>query len=246
MEELPELSLGWRGRLAPRFTFVLGLDSADRSKPGHDSCGPPQRALGPLAHQPQPSHQSGLSAAHSGTHPWSALITVEAIMDTGAKHPRILQAHTTSALDGLPGHPWHRAFWDFLAQVPDTWPRRPQHGTPWNTLTYTHYSYSCPARVLPAQSIFGNPQPMTHLGSSYLAGCPLCRQPWDTLAHSYFTPMPSHLGNSSIKCMEPPAHASHSLSQPAKVTRHTQSTQGMTIHKTILSSLGEVAVLPMS
>lgn len=125
----------------------------------------------------------------------------------------------------------------------------------WNTPDSYHFSFRWLAKVPPAQSALEcahaclssrhsarAPQDppactMSQIQSRDPTGHPPCGEPQDILVCTHFTtraPPQSTLGTQPTQA-----------TAPAKVTRPTQSTQGMTIHKTIPSSF-EVAVLPNS
>ena len=93
----------------------------------------------------------------------------------------------------------------------------------------------------------------THLSSSHLVWCPLYRVPQPTLACTHFNfSCPSkdqggttlahahfssrHPTRTALARSAPGPPATAPASHPAKGTRYAESTQGLTIHKMILSS----------
>lgn len=94
------------------FMFPLHLDSAYGNRVGLPYRPAASAFPGPLAHTSS-SHSTKEVAVHTGTSLVSAHFSSSYC--TKEQCPRRLEAHATSAPDGLLGHPSYRALWDFLA-----------------------------------------------------------------------------------------------------------------------------------
>ena len=162
-----------------------------------------------------------LSEAHSGPGQCSLQLQLSRQGDTGTRHSGTLYA-------------WHHFCSRWLTRAP----------LAWSALGLC---------FIPAAAVLPGYPPCTQQtqqlafisASTILPGCPLCGEPQEPLAHAYFSSS-HHQGSLSTECPVGTPSPRQPQRQPARVTRHTQSTQGTTIHKTIPSGLEEVAVLPNS
>lgn len=195
----------------------------------------PTTSVSPSPHQPR-SPTKAATVHRTVGHTWSKLTTTPA--DIGVKHPRTLQAHTTSAPDDLLVHSWHRVLWNLLAPV--------FFGSSDTTRTHQFMPHLGSCHAVRASTVLstGRPPPALTSASTVLPGYPLCGEP-----KNHPSPCPLHLKQShedspSTDSPRIQAHTSHSSSYPGKVTRHPVYTGNE--HTTIPGRLEEVAVLPNS
>lgn len=124
-----------------------------------------------------------------------------------------------------------------LTLAPTDLPGCPVCGEPWENLGCTHFSY--PARLSSTQRTQRVPHPMPTLALAVLQEHSLCREPQNRPSPCPLKLWPSHQGSAS-RYAGTPMPVTALASQP-KVPG-TQYAQGMTIHTTIPSSLGEIAM----